>query len=107
VDTFTVALNDVDRAVLDGETEGFARVHVRKGTDRIVGATVVAAHAGEMIGEITLAMQQRIGLGAIANNIHCYPTQAEAIKKLGDMYQRSRLTPRVASILRTILRWRR
>jgi pyruvate/2-oxoglutarate dehydrogenase complex dihydrolipoamide dehydrogenase (E3) component len=107
VDTFTVPLDEVDRAVLDGETEGFARIHVRKGTDRIVGATVVSSHAGEMMPEITLAMQHRIGLGAIANNIHSYPTQAEAIKKLGDMYQRSRLTPRVASILRTILRWRR
>lgn len=107
VDTFTVRLDEVDRAVLDGETEGFARIHVRRGTDRIVGATVVSAHAGEMMGEITLAMTRDIGLGAIAANIHSYPTQAEAIKKLGDLYQRSRLTPRVASILRTILKWRR
>jgi pyruvate/2-oxoglutarate dehydrogenase complex dihydrolipoamide dehydrogenase (E3) component len=107
VDTFTVRLDEVDRAILDGETEGFARIHVRHGTDRIVGATVVSAHAGEMMGEITLAMTRDIGLGAIAANIHSYPTQAEAIKKLGDLYQRSRLTPRVASILRTILKWRR
>jgi pyruvate/2-oxoglutarate dehydrogenase complex dihydrolipoamide dehydrogenase (E3) component len=107
VDTFTVKLDEVDRAVLDGETEGFARIHVRQGTDRIVGATIVASHAGEMMGEITLAMTKHIGLGAIATNIHSYPTQAEAIKKLGDLYQRSRLTPRVAAILRTILRWRR
>ena len=107
VDTFTVKLDDVDRAILDGETEGFARINVRRGTDRIVGATLVSAHAGEMMGEITLAMTRDIGLGAIAANIHSYPTQAEAIKKLGDLYQRSRLTPRVASILRTILKWRR
>lgn len=107
VDTFTVPLEEVDRAILDGETEGFARVHVRKRSDRIVGATVVAAHAGEMIGEITLAMTKGIGLSAFAANIHSYPTQAEAIKKLGDLYQRTRLTPRVAAILRTILRWRR
>jgi pyruvate/2-oxoglutarate dehydrogenase complex dihydrolipoamide dehydrogenase (E3) component len=105
-DTFTVALEEVDRAILDGETQGFARIHVRRGTDRIIGATLVGAHAGEMMGEITLAMTRRIGLGAIAGNIHSYPTQAEAIKKLGDLYQRSRLTPRVAAILRTILRWR-
>jgi pyruvate/2-oxoglutarate dehydrogenase complex dihydrolipoamide dehydrogenase (E3) component len=107
VDSFTVPLDEVDRAVLDGETEGFARIHVRRGTDRIVGATLVSAHAGEMMGEITLAMTRDIGLGAIAANIHSYPTQAEAIKKLGDLYQRSRLTPQVASILRTILKWRR
>jgi pyruvate/2-oxoglutarate dehydrogenase complex dihydrolipoamide dehydrogenase (E3) component len=107
VDTFTAALDEVDRAILDGETEGFARVHLHKGTDRIAGATIVGAHAGEMMGEITLAMTRRLGLGAIAANIHSYPTQAEAIKKLGDLFQRTRLTPRVAAILRTILRWRR
>ena len=107
VDTFTAPLDEVDRAILDGETEGFARVHVRKGTDRIVGATLVGAHAGEMMGEITLAMTKRLGLSAFAATIHSYPTQAEAIKKLGDLYQRTRLTPRVAAILRTILRWRR
>ena len=60
-----------------------------------------------MMGEITLAMTKRIGLGALAATIHSYPTQAEAIKKLGDLYQRTRLTPRVAALLRTILRWRR
>jgi pyruvate/2-oxoglutarate dehydrogenase complex dihydrolipoamide dehydrogenase (E3) component len=107
VDTFTVPLEEVDRAVLDGETEGFARVHVKKGTDRIVGATVVASHAGEMQGEITLAMTRKIGLGAFAGSIHSYPTQAEAIKRLGDLYQKTRLTPTVAGILRTIVRWRR
>lgn len=107
VDTFFVPLRDVDRAVLDGEPTGFARVHVRRGTDRIVGATVVAAHAGEMMGEITLAMTRRIGLSAFADTIHSYPTQAEAIKRLGDMYKRTRLTPRAAAVLGTILRWRR
>jgi pyruvate/2-oxoglutarate dehydrogenase complex dihydrolipoamide dehydrogenase (E3) component len=107
VDTFTAPLEENDRAILDGETEGFARVHLYKGTNRIAGATVVASHAGEMLGEITLAMTKGIGLSAIAATIHSYPTQAEAIKKLGDMYQRSRLTPRVAGVLRTLLRWRR
>jgi pyruvate/2-oxoglutarate dehydrogenase complex dihydrolipoamide dehydrogenase (E3) component len=107
VDTFTVPLNENDRAVLDGETEGFVRIQVHQGTDRIAGATIVASHAGEMMGEITLAMIRRIGLGALASTIHSYPTQAEAIKKLGDLYQRSRLTPRLAAILRTVLRWRR
>ncbi len=107
VDTFTAPLADNDRAVLDGETDGFARVHVRHGTGRIVGATVVAAHAGEMLGELTLAMTRGISLSALAGTIHCYPTQAEAIKRLGDLYQRARLTPRVARLLRTLLRWRR
>ena len=61
IDTFTQPLADVDRAILDGEEDGFVRVHVRRGTDRIVGATIVARHAGEMIGEIALAMAGGIG----------------------------------------------
>ena len=84
-----------NRAVTDGEEEGFVKVHVRKGSDEIVGATIVAAHAGEMISEITLAMTHGIGLGAFANVIHPYPTQAEAIKAAADLYTRTRLTPRV------------
>ena len=56
VKTFTVPMRDVDRAVPDGEEGGFVKIHVHEGTDRIVGATIVARHAGEMINEITLAM---------------------------------------------------
>ena len=78
--TLTVPLAEVDRAVLDGETDGFARVHLRAGTDRIIGATIVARHAGEMINEFSLAITGGLGLGAIARTIHPYPTQAEAIK---------------------------
>ncbi len=79
--------------MLDGETEGFVKVHVAAGSDRIVGATIVARHAGEMLSELTLAIAQGIGLGTIARVIHPYPTQAEAIRKLGDAYNRTRLTP--------------
>ena len=60
--TFTVPMSDVDRAVLDGEQEGFVKIHVRDGTDTILGATIVARHAGEMINEISLAMVAGIGL---------------------------------------------
>jgi pyruvate/2-oxoglutarate dehydrogenase complex dihydrolipoamide dehydrogenase (E3) component len=107
VRTFKVSLEEVDRAVLDGEADGFALVHVRDGGDRILGATVVAAHAGEMIGEVALAMTKRLGLSALSQTIHPYPTQAEVLRKLGDAYQKSRLTPRAAGLLRTLLRWRR
>ncbi|MBJ6727908.1 mercuric reductase [Geomesophilobacter sediminis] len=99
VTTLTVPLSEVDRAVLDGEESGFARVHLVKGSDRILGATVVARHAGEMISELTLAMVAGKGLGTIGNTIHPYPTQAEAIKKLADLYNRSRLTPRLKRLL--------
>lgn len=107
VDTFMQDLAEVDRAVLDGEADGFVKVHVRQGTDRIVGATIVARHAGEMLGEITLAMRNGIGLGAIAETIHAYPTQAEAIKKVADAYNRTRLTPFVKSLFSRWLAWQR
>jgi len=107
VATLTIPLSEIDRAVLDGETDGFARVHLRKGTDRILGATIVARHAGEMINEFTLAMTSGLGLGAIAKTIHPYPTQAEVIKRLADAYNRTRLTPFVKKLLSGWLKWQR
>lgn len=93
IDTYTAELNDNDRAILEGETDGFVRVHTKKGSARIVGATIVAANAGDMIGEITLAMKNEIGLSGLADTIHPYPTQGEAVRKVGDLYNRTRLTP--------------
>jgi pyruvate/2-oxoglutarate dehydrogenase complex dihydrolipoamide dehydrogenase (E3) component len=107
VDTFTIPFRDVDRAIADGEEEGFVKVHVQKGTDRIVGATIVASHAGEMINEITLAIVGKIGLGTLASVIHPYPTQAEAIRKAADAYNRTRLTPFVKKLFTTWLSWSR
>jgi pyruvate/2-oxoglutarate dehydrogenase complex dihydrolipoamide dehydrogenase (E3) component len=107
VQTFTVELKDVDRAILDGQVDGFLKLHVRKGTDRIVGATLVASHAGEMISEITLAMVAGVGLGTLGKTIHPYPTQAEVIKRAADAYSRTRLTPRVKSLMTRFLAWRR
>jgi pyruvate/2-oxoglutarate dehydrogenase complex dihydrolipoamide dehydrogenase (E3) component len=98
IDTYERDFADVDRAIADGEEDGFVKVHVKKGTDRILGATVVARHAGDMIGEITLAMVSEVGLGTIASVIHPYPTQAEAIKQTGDAYNRTRLTPFVKKL---------
>jgi pyruvate/2-oxoglutarate dehydrogenase complex dihydrolipoamide dehydrogenase (E3) component/uncharacterized membrane protein YdjX (TVP38/TMEM64 family) len=100
VTTLTVPLGEVDRAVIDGEDDGFLRVHLKKGNDRIVGATLVATHAGDMISELTLAMTAGIGLGAIAGTIHPYPTQAEVMKKAADAYNRTRLTPTVKALFR-------
>lgn len=107
VTTLTVPLADVDRAVLDGETEGFARVHLRKGTDKILGATIVARHAGEMINEFSLAITNNLGISAIGKTIHPYPTQAEVIKRLADAYNRTRLTPFVKNLLAGWLSWQR
>lgn len=107
VTTLTVQLSDIDRAVLDGETEGFARVHLQKGTDKILGATIVARHAGEMINEFSLAITSGLGISAIGKTIHPYPTQAEVIKQLADMYNRTRLTPWVKNMLGRWLKWQR
>lgn len=99
IDTFTVPMAEVHRAVADGDEEGFVKIHVEQGTDKIVGATIVAAHAGEMLNEITLAMVGGLGLKTVATVIHPYPTQAEAIKKAADAYNRTRLTPTVKRMM--------
>jgi pyruvate/2-oxoglutarate dehydrogenase complex dihydrolipoamide dehydrogenase (E3) component len=98
MDTLTVPLDTVDRAILDGADEGFLRVHLEKGKDRILGATLVAEHAGDMIGELCLAITHGIGLGRIASVIHPYPTQGEVLKKAADQWRRTRLTPGVKKL---------
>lgn len=106
VTTLTVQLADNDRAVLDGETIGFGRVHVdRKG--RLLGATLVARHAGESIGDASVALTAKLTIGALSSAIHPYPTQAEVWKRLGDAYQARRLTPRVRSVFQWLMRRRR
>ena len=98
VSTITIPFSDVDRAVLDGEEDGFVRIHHEAGKDRVLGATIVAAHAGDMIGELSLAITHGVGLNKLSSTIHPYPTQAEAIRKAGDAYRRTGLTPRVRKL---------
>ena len=107
IDTLVRPLREVDRAIADGDREGFVKVHVKRGADTILGATIVARHAGDLISEVTVAMAAGLGLGGIANVIHPYPTQAEAIKQTGDAYNRTRLTPFVKSLLSRWLAWTR
>jgi pyruvate/2-oxoglutarate dehydrogenase complex dihydrolipoamide dehydrogenase (E3) component len=107
IQTFVKPLSEVDRAIVDGEDEGLVKIHVKQGSDRILGATIVARHAGEMINEITLAMVRKVGLGTLAAVIHPYPTQAEAIRQTGDLYNRTRLTPFLQKLFTRILAWRR
>ena len=103
--TITVDLADVDRAVVDDETDGFVRVHHERG--RLRGCTIVARHAGEMIGEAVYALTHGGTLGALASTIHPYPTQAAAFRAAGDSYNRGRLTPRVRGWLTRYFRWTR
>ncbi len=107
VKTFTVPMNDVDRAITDSEEDGFVKIHIKAGSDRILGATIVARHAGEMINEISLAMVANVGLRTLARVIHSYPTQASAIRLAADAYNRTRLTPRLRRLSTHWLNWTR
>jgi len=98
VDLLTIPLDEVDRAILDGTDEGFLRLVILKGKDRILGATLVADHAGELLGELTLAVKAGVGLNTISSTIHAYPTQAEILKKAADTWRRGKLTPTVKKI---------
>ena len=106
VATLTQSLSGVDRAVLDGEHAGFARVHYDKKSGRILGGTLVARHAGEMINELTLAMVAKQKMDVLSSTIHSYPTQAEALRKIGDAYMRTKLTPTVKKAFAKWLGWR-
>jgi pyruvate/2-oxoglutarate dehydrogenase complex dihydrolipoamide dehydrogenase (E3) component len=105
--TFSREFADVDRGIVNGETEGFVKIHVKKGADQILGAMIVGSHAGDMISEITVAMQSGMGLGKLANAIHPYPTAAEAIRQCGDVYNRGRLTPTVKGIFNRLMAFKR
>jgi len=97
-----IPFSDVDRALTDGEPEGFVKILHKRGSDQILGATIVARHAGEMISEVTAAIVTKQGLSALSGVIHPYPTQAEAIKKAADAYRRSLLTPRTQALLKLL-----
>jgi pyruvate/2-oxoglutarate dehydrogenase complex dihydrolipoamide dehydrogenase (E3) component len=102
--TILVPMAVVDRALTDGETEGFVKVLLRKGSDEILGATIVSTHAGEMISEVTTAMVNKIGLGKLAAVIHPYPTQADAIRKAADAYRKTLLSDRTRRLLKFLTR---
>lgn len=104
LDTYTQPFAQVDRAITDSDTRGFVRVHTARGTDRILGATVVGRDAGELISELSVAMEGGVGLGRLGGIIHPYPTRADAIRKIGDQFARRRLTPLTSRLLRLRLR---
>ena len=107
VSSYRVDLSENDRALCDGREAGFVKILTRRGRDEILGATVVAAHAGDLIGALSIAMAGKLGLGVIANAIFPYPTQAEAIKATANAYLRTRLTPRIKRVFEAFLRLRR
>ncbi|HEY6085947.1 MAG TPA: mercuric reductase [Nitrospira sp.] len=107
VETYTYSLAEVDRAILDGEDRGFARVHIQKGTDKILGATIVASHAGDMIGEFSVLMKAGHGAKTLASTIHPYPTQAEVNKKVVNLWRKAHFSKRQKTILNRWFSWAR
>jgi pyruvate/2-oxoglutarate dehydrogenase complex dihydrolipoamide dehydrogenase (E3) component len=105
--TLTVPMSSMDRALLEGDTEGFGRIHVDAKSGRLLGGTLVGAHAGENIGELALAMTMGLTVGALATTVLPYPTRGEVLKRLGDAWNRRRLTPRTKGFLTRLLTWRR
>ncbi|WEN15602.1 mercuric reductase [Rhodanobacter sp. AS-Z3] len=105
IKTFTVPMHQVDRAVTDSEQLGFVKIHLRDGSDRILGATIVSRDAGDMISQVTLAMVAGVGMRTLANVVHAYPTKTTAIRMAAMAYNQTRLTPRVlARLKRRLLR---
>ena len=106
-DTYAASLEDNDRAILDGETNGLIEIYTQKGTDTIVGATMVGRNAGEIISELTLAIKSGTSLTQLASVIHPYPARAGIVRDAAREFMRSRLTPRLKRILNRWMAWRR
>jgi len=107
IDTYQAPLTSANRAVTDGHEEGFVKIHCREGKDEIVGGTIVAPNAGDLVTQLTLAIRHGIGLGGFTDVVYPYPTLGEAIKRASGEYTRTRLTPTVAKAFETLMRWRR
>jgi pyruvate/2-oxoglutarate dehydrogenase complex dihydrolipoamide dehydrogenase (E3) component len=106
-DVYRVPFDQIDRAVCDGETEGFAKVLTRRGSGKILGAAIVHAHAGELIGEMALAIKQGLSLSKLGAVIHVYPTLGDVHRALADEHFLGTVLPRFAPLLRRLFAWTR
>jgi pyruvate/2-oxoglutarate dehydrogenase complex dihydrolipoamide dehydrogenase (E3) component len=104
-DRYVVRFEEIDRAVCDGSIDGFAKVLTRKGSGRILGASIVHSHAGELIGELVLAKKHRIALAKLANLMHVYPTLGDVNRALADEYVVGRLIPRLRPFTSRLFAW--
>ena len=100
-------MDDLDRAIADGATQGFVKVLTVPGKDRILGVTLVGEHAGDLVAEFVLAMKQGLGLGKILGTIHIYPTLAEANKYAAGEWRRAHVNPRLLALVERFHDWRR
>lgn len=106
-DVYRVGFDRVDRAICDGEREGFAKVLAAKGTGRILGAVIVHPHGGELIAELALAKKHGLTLDKLSGTIHTYPTLSEVNRALGDAYMRTKLKPTMKARLTKVYAWLR
>ena len=104
---YTYDISDLDRAIADGVDKGIVKVLLAKNSDKILGATIVAANAGELIAEFVTSMKHSKGLNHILGTIHSYPTMAEANKYAAGVWKKKNAPQRVLSILERYFRWRR
>lgn len=100
-------LDDLDRAIVDGEKSGFVKVLTKKGSDQILGATIAGSHAGEFIAEFVLAMKWKLGLNKILSTIHAYPSFSEANKYLAGEWKRAHKPEKILDMLQKFHKWRR
>jgi pyruvate/2-oxoglutarate dehydrogenase complex dihydrolipoamide dehydrogenase (E3) component len=89
IKSFTIMVQDVDRAIIDGQTDGFVKLHIRDGSDEILGATIVASRASEMINEVSVLMTAGIGMRELSGILHIYPAQSDAIRLAATAYMNS------------------
>ena len=107
LDTYRESLSQVDRCILEGQEQGLVLIHCKRGRGQVVGATIVGPQAGDLINTLSLLMSQGLSLGTLSNAIHCYPTQSQVLQRIGDQFQRTRLTSFTARVLKRIIRFRR
>ncbi len=107
VDVIKYGIDDLDRAIADSEDEGFVKVIVQKGSDKILGATIVGAHAGDMITEFVSAMKHGIGLNKILGTIHIYPTHSEANKFAAGLWKQKNKPENLLRWVEKFHAWRR
>jgi pyruvate/2-oxoglutarate dehydrogenase complex dihydrolipoamide dehydrogenase (E3) component/uncharacterized membrane protein YdjX (TVP38/TMEM64 family) len=100
-------IDDLDRAITDGEADGFVKVLTAPGSDRVLGVTIVGEHAGDLMAEYVLAMKHGLGLNKILGTIHIYPTLAEANKYAAGAWKRSTVTRGQWALLTAFQAWQR
>ena len=106
-DVHRVSYSHLDRAVLESDEAGFAKVIAAKGKETILGATLAGGAAGEMIHELALAMRERIGLSRLSSLIHVYPAWSQAVQRSADAFMKTRLTPGARALFSRLYAWQR